>query len=136
MLRSMPIRVVGNLCATLALAACFSGCAYGELSQVLRSQVASEADCPDVVVQRTSPYAPGYKDHQYQVKGCGVDRVYTCKEGGLVEYSHADCTFAPAGGSAPKPGAAPTPSPDGDDPDMSQDPLSAADRRVGASAHL
>jgi hypothetical protein len=122
MLRSMAMRVVQNY-LLVAVVASLSGCAYGELNQVIRSQVATEADCADVVVEPTSPYAPGYKPNQYTVKGCGVERVYTCKKGGLVEYGHADCTFT-AGGNAPaKPDVAPAPPGDGpDNTDLSAEP--------------
>jgi hypothetical protein len=95
----------GAACAALALVLVSSGCAYGELRQVLRAEVASEADCPDVVIQKSSPYAPGYKENQYTVRGCGVDRIYTCKDDGLVPFGHADCTYT-AGATAGKPAAA------------------------------
>lgn len=84
------------------------GCAYGEMRQVLRAQVATEADCPDLVVQKASPYSQGYQPNQYVVRGCGVDRLYTCKEDdGLVKFGSADCTYTKRG----VPAAAPTPEP-------------------------
>jgi hypothetical protein len=84
------------------------GCAYGELKQVLRAQVAAETSCGDVTIEPSSLYAPGHKQGQYRVKGCGVDRVYDCpKESGLVAYGDKVCTYVDA--KAMKP-AEPTPS--------------------------
>jgi hypothetical protein len=112
------------VCAALALvlfSALFStGCAYGELQQVLRAEVASEADCAEVVVQKSSPYAPGYKDNQYTVRGCKVDRIYTCRNQGMVAYGHADCTYV-AGGTA-APAAAAPPAGDSTDPALAPPP--------------
>jgi hypothetical protein len=108
----------GVACAALALVLFSSGCAYGELRQVLRAEVASEANCPDVVIQKSSPFAPGYKDNQYTVRGCGVDRIYTCKEDGLVAFGHADCTYTAGATAGGKPAAAPAPAaPAGDSSD-------------------
>jgi hypothetical protein len=106
------------------LVVCLGGCAYGEMRQVLRSQVASEADCPDLVVQKASPYAPGYQPNQYTVRGCGIERVYTCKDdGGLVKFGSADCTYTKTGGATGAPAAAPAPAaePAGDDLGASED---------------
>jgi hypothetical protein len=74
------------------------------MTQVLRAQVASETDCTTLVVKPTTPYAPNYQPNQYTVRGCNVDRIYTCKgEPGLVEYGDPDCKFtAGAGGAAPQ----------------------------------
>jgi hypothetical protein len=64
-----------------------SGCAYGNLKQVLRAQVAAETSCGDVTIETTPMYQPGHKPNQYRVKGCGLDRTYNCpKEDGLVSY--------------------------------------------------
>jgi hypothetical protein len=71
-----------------------SGCAYGELRQVLRAQVASETSCGDVVVESSSVYAPGHKPNQFRVRGCGIDRTYDCpKSEGLVSYGAKVCTY-------------------------------------------
>jgi hypothetical protein len=106
MLRRMSTpNLLGFTILALALG---SGCAYGELRQVLRAQVASETDCPDVTVQKSSPYAPGYKENQYTVRGCGVDRVYTCNEDGMVSYGDAKCTYT-SGASMQKPAELPPP---------------------------
>jgi hypothetical protein len=114
----------GAACAALALVLCSSGCAYGELRQVLRAEVASEANCPDVVIQKSSPFAPGYKANQYTVRGCGVDRVYTCKDDGLVAYGHADCTYT--AGATAKPAAAAAPAAPGGGVDISDPALAPA----------
>jgi hypothetical protein len=82
------------------------GCAYGELKQVLRAQVAAETNCGDVTVESTPIYMPGYKPGQYRVKGCGVDRTYECpKEDGLVAYGDKLCKAV----EAKAPAAAPAP---------------------------
>jgi hypothetical protein len=100
----------------LALLVLSSGaCAYGQLRHVLRAQVASEANCPEISVVKSVPYQPGYKDHQYLVKGCGVDRIYTCRKEGLTKYGHAECTYV-EGSSTFKPAAAAEPSPGLDEP--------------------
>ncbi|HKP55065.1 MAG TPA: hypothetical protein VJV78_00010 [Polyangiales bacterium] len=89
------------------------GCAYGELKQVLRAQVAAEASCPDVTIEGSPAYQPGYKPGQYRVKGCGVDRLYDCPpETGLVSYNSSICTFKDAKAPpAAAPAAAPEPPP-------------------------
>jgi hypothetical protein len=94
-------------------------CAYGELKQVLRAQVASEINCGDVTIESSSQYAPGYKPGQYRVKGCGVDRTYECpKETGLVSYNAKICTYVDPKSIKP---AGPTPSAAGE-----EDPALAA----------
>lgn len=110
---------------TLTAAAVLSqlvGCAYGEMRQVLRAQVATEANCPEIQISKVPPYAEGYAENQYKVVGCGIDRVYTCNDpGGLVKFGNADCKFVAA--AAPKAPAAPAPAEDsGDfDEDLSAD---------------
>jgi len=105
------------------LPALFGGCAYGQMSQVLRAQVASEADCPTVAVKRVSEYAPGYQPNQYSVHGCGIDRVYTCRgKEGLVAFGSGvtDCTYTSGGPKPAAPGPVPAPGPGGaeDDGDL------------------
>jgi hypothetical protein len=108
-----------------------SGCAYGDLDQVLRAEVATETQCTDVAVKPVPPFERGWKPNQYKVSGCGADRVYDCATSGLVEYASAKdiCKVAPAalapksaGGEVP-PELAPT---DGDletpPPDESPEP--------------
>lgn len=95
MLKTAESRVPLPLLLTLASAAlALSGCAYGELKQVLRAQVAAETSCGDVTIESSPMYQPGFKPGQYRVKGCGVDRTYNCpKEEGLVSYGDKVCTF-------------------------------------------
>lgn len=111
----------------LMLGQLLGGCAYGEMRQVLRAEVASDANCPDLQVTKVPAYAEGYQDNQYHVVGCGIDRTYTCNdEGGLVKFGSADCKFAdnkvarPA--VAPAPAAAPMPMDGGDDGDFGDEP--------------
>jgi hypothetical protein len=94
--------------ATLSLIV-VAGCAYGELKQVLRAQVAAETNCGDLTVETTPIYMPGYKPGQYRVKGCGVDRLYECPpDEGLVSYGDTACKVATAAApAAPAPAAEP-----------------------------
>ena len=85
-----------------SLALLVTGCAYGELKQVLRAQVASETNCADVSVEQQSLSQPGHKPGQYRVKGCGVDRVYECpKDEGLVSYNSKVCSYVDAHAAKP-----------------------------------
>jgi hypothetical protein len=95
----------------------WAGCAYGELKQVLRAQVASELHCSAVTIEDSPLYQPGYNAGQYLVKGCGIDRTYNCptKEG-LISYGAKPCTYLDS--KAMKP---PEPAPIEDDP-MLDDP--------------
>jgi hypothetical protein len=118
MLRNMSPSVVSLLRravpAALFSSTLLTGCAYGEMPQVLRAQVATESKCSEVVVRQAPSYTPGYSPNQYLVKGCGIDRVYTCNgdKGGLVKFGSADCSFVAAGAPAQAaPGAAPSPGP-------------------------
>jgi hypothetical protein len=109
-----------------------SGCAYGELKQVLRAQVASETNCGDVIVENSSVYAPGHKPNQYRVRGCGIDRTYDCpQKEGLVSYGAKVCTYVDAKSIKP-PEPAPA-APAGDD--MGGEPMEApADDSAGGEA--
>ena len=116
MLRAMSNRrpVTRTFALLITLAApllVLGGCAYGELKQVLRAQVAAEASCPDVTVESASAYQPGFKPGQYHVKGCSVDRIYDCPaDSGLVSYGSAPCTFKDAKApAAAAPAAEPPP---------------------------
>jgi hypothetical protein len=121
MLRNMSPSVA-SLLRRAAPAAVFSsllltGCVYGEMPQVLRAQVASEAKCSEIEVRQAPAYTPGNAPNQYIVKGCGMDRVYTCNgdKGGLVKFGSADCSFVAARAPAQAaPGAAPAPGPSAD----------------------
>jgi hypothetical protein len=102
----MSQHAVSKLGLTVGSALLLFGCAYGEMRQVLRAQVASEADCPELKVTPVPVYAEGYQENQYKVVGCGIDRVYTCNDsGGLVKFGSADCKFA----AKPAPKAPATP---------------------------
>lgn len=90
--------------STLAISLTFvlAGCAYGELKQVLRAQVAAETNCGDVSVESTPLYTPGYAPGQYRVKGCGIDRTYLCpKQDGLVSYDDTPCKPVAAAAATP-----------------------------------
>lgn len=83
-------------------AACASGCAYGELRQVLRAQVSAELHCPAVAVSTRKWYDAGYKENQYEVRGCGVSRTYACPPSdGLVSYDDKPCTIVVGASPAP-----------------------------------
>ncbi|MDD9942143.1 MAG: hypothetical protein OXU20_13945 [Myxococcales bacterium] len=83
-----------------------SGCAYGELRQVLRNEVASEIDCGAVQVEpRNEAYLKGARegDNDWKVRGCGVVRTYTCPpDDGLVQYGSTGCTFVEGDADAPE----------------------------------
>jgi hypothetical protein len=117
--RTLTLLVLGG-----GLMLALGGCAYGELKQVLRAQVASEISCADVTIENSSPYAPNYKPGQYRVKGCGVDRTYECpKETGLVSYNSKICSYVDSKSVKPP---EPTPSAaGGEDPAMA-DPMDDA----------
>jgi hypothetical protein len=95
-----------TLTSAVLLSEMLVGCAYGEMRQVLRAQIASEANCPELQVSKVPAYAEGYAENQYKVLGCGIDRVYTCNDtGGLVKFGNADCKYVAK--AAPKPAAPP-----------------------------
>jgi hypothetical protein len=101
------------------LAVGLSGCAYGELRQVLRAQVASETNCGDVTVESSSVFAPGHKPNQFRVRGCGVDRTYDCpKSEGLVSYGAKVCTYVDSKSIKP-----PEPAPAPGEPGMAEPPM-------------
>jgi hypothetical protein len=111
---------------TCAVFALVGGCAYGEMRDVLRAQVASESQCVELSVHKTAAFRQGYQENQYEVKGCGVERVYTCKQSGLVAYGHAECTYVAT--NAPKPPApAPVSTDDSDLPPPASDDSAPGD---------
>jgi hypothetical protein len=129
MLRRMSRSFAFKLCVTtqalLAGAATLGGCAYGEMTQVLRSQVATETKCPSLVVKKASAYAAGYQPNQYTVRGCDIERVYTCKgDEGLVAFGSTDCVYQ-SGPAAGKPAAEPAPAAPGTDDVGADDDLSS-----------
>ena len=81
--------------ATLLLLAPSWGCAYGELRHVLRAEVASEMNCPEVTVERRAPSYLERKQRQFKIRGCGVVRSYTCPkfEDEVLEYGKTGCTY-------------------------------------------
>jgi hypothetical protein len=125
MLRDMSSPgVVRASSAFVLFATLCSGCAYGEMRYVLRSQVAKESGCADLTVEKQSPYAQGYTPNNYVIKGCGINRVYTCQDdGGLVKYGSAQCSYKPPAQPAaaapsvegPAPGGDEGPAPDEDE---------------------
>ena len=108
---------------TFTLAACLlavfsplSGCAYGEMTQVLRTQVASETDCPETKVSKREIYDGGGAN-EYVVTGCGESRRYVCPaDEGLFNYDEAICTLGAGEGAGDKPKLATV-----DDDDMLSD---------------
>jgi len=107
MSRSFAIKLCMTTQALLAGVAMLNGCAYGQMTQVLRSEVASETKCPSLVVKKATAYAPGYQPNQYTVRGCDIERVYTCKgDEGMVAFGATDCVYQ-SGPAAAKPGAGP-----------------------------
>ena len=91
-----PMRSVALSPLALLLLSTVSGCAYGEVSQVLRTQVASEADCPEILVTKKGLkyFDEDLEVDKYMVSGCGMLRTYTCPaEDGLVKYGSEPCTF-------------------------------------------
>ena len=94
----------------LALVA--SGCAYGEVKQVLRAQFASELNCSEVHMRRRDTWYAYDGPEQYKISGCGVMRTYTCPDTkGLVSYGSAPCTFVNGYADAPKGPKSDEPSP-------------------------
>jgi hypothetical protein len=88
-----------------------SGCAYGEVRQVLRAQFASELNCPEVSMRRRDTWYAYEGPEQYKISGCGVMRTYTCPDTkGLVSYGSTPCTFVNGDADAPQgPKAEPNP---------------------------
>jgi hypothetical protein len=114
-----PMRSVALSPLALLLLATVSGCAYGELSQVLRTQVASEADCPEILVTKKGLryFDEDPETDQYKVSGCGMVRTYTCPvEEGLVKYGSEPCTFVEGDPDQPVTQAAPADPATADDP--------------------
>ncbi len=97
-----------------------TGCAYGEMRQVLRAQFASDVDCADVMVEKKGyAYMPDKsKSERYKIVGCGVERTYTCPRdhagsAGLVSYDEPACPWVLGDPDQPKPAAM---KPAGEDP--------------------
>lgn len=116
MLRAMQLRrlplaifrssVSRSALVGLALAAAGSGCAYGNVRQVLRAQFASDVDCADVTIKKRDFWYVSDNPHQYKISGCGVMRTYTCTQedaDGLVSYDEPACKWEEGDADAPKP---------------------------------
>jgi len=102
MLRAMQARSAFSLVLALACVA-VSGCAYGEVRQVIRAQFASELSCPEVTLRRRDIWYSYDGPDQYKVEGCGVMRTYTCPaSNGLVSYDEPACTWVEGDADAPK----------------------------------
>jgi hypothetical protein len=79
-----------------------SGCAYGELRQVLRAEFASETKCRDVSIRRRDTWY-AYSENFFKVSGCGQLRSYTCPKGeGIVKYGSSGCTWVNGDMDAPQ----------------------------------
>jgi len=92
--RMMVLMVLGAVAAT--------GCAYGEVRQVIRAQFASEFDCPEVQLRKRDSWYAQDNPNQFKVTGCGKVRTYTCdKEVGLVSYDSPACKFVEGDADAP-----------------------------------
>lgn len=130
-----PMSTPGFQRFVVGLVLCSAGCAYGELRQVLRAQVASESNCPEISVTKSPPFLPGYKEHQFVVKGCNIDRIYNCPDEGMTTYGHANCTYVESAAAA-KPPAPPAPSMDEEAPadDLSAPPPADEPAAGGDSA--
>jgi len=102
---SLPYLVVGTtLGAVLVTSA--SGCAYGNVRQVLRAQFASDVDCSAVTIKKRDFWYVSDNPHQYKVSGCGVMRTYTCTQedaDGLISYDEPACKWEEGDADAPKP---------------------------------
>jgi len=110
--------------AGLALAT-LSGCAYGNVRQVLRAQFASEVGCSDVTLKKRDFWYISDNPHQYKISGCGVMRTYTCtKEDaeGLVSYDEPPCKWEEGDSDAPKPKTSQA-MPEGMDEGMDEEPM-------------
>jgi hypothetical protein len=125
--RMMVLVVLGVVAA--------SGCAYGEVRQVIRAQFASEFDCPEVQLRKRDTWYAQENPNQFKVIGCGKVRTYTCdKEVGLVSYDSPACKFVEGDADAPGANKADQPNPateempsDEAEPDPSDDGDSSSD---------
>jgi hypothetical protein len=116
MLRAMQLRrlplvifkssVCGPVLTGVALATLVSGCAYGNVRQVLRAQFASDVDCSQVTIKKRDFWYISDNPHQYKISGCGVMRTYTCDQedaDGLISYDEPACKWEEGDADAPKP---------------------------------
>ncbi len=88
--------------ALASLAAAGSGCAYGHVRQVIRSQFAAELKCPEVKLGERKSYEEGYVPGQVQLRGCGVTRTYSCPvDDKLVSFDDKPCSYVNGDPSQP-----------------------------------
>lgn len=127
-----------------ALAAVASGCAYGNVRQVLRAQFASEVDCSDVTIKKRDFWYIADNPHQYKISGCGVMRTYTCTQEdaeGLISYDEPACKWEEGDSDAPKPKAPAAADPmdegmDGESMDEPMDDMDAPEPSSDAEGDL
>jgi hypothetical protein len=102
MLRAMQTRSI--VLGVLALGCvAVSGCAYGEVRQVIRAQFASELNCPEVSLGRRDMWYAYDGLDQYKVAGCGVTRTYTCPaNNGPVSFDKPACTWVAGDADTPE----------------------------------
>ena len=80
-----------------------TGCAYGEVRQVIRAQFAAELSCPEVSLRKRDVWYSYEGPDQYKVTGCGVIRTYTCPAGdGMASYDEPACTWVAGDADAPQ----------------------------------
>jgi hypothetical protein len=113
----MSVKRIGWLSIGLASALSASGCAHGEVRQVVRAQFAAELGCRDVQVRKRDIWYSYDSPDQFKVSGCGVLRTYSCPayEGGKASYDEPACTWVAGDADAPK-AAVMAPSDDDADP--------------------
>jgi hypothetical protein len=110
-LRRLPLVLVKSSLPALviaggALISTASGCAYGNVRQVLRAQFASEVGCSEVTLKKRDFWYVSDNPHQYKISGCGVMRTYTCAQEdaeGLISYDEPACKWEEGDADAPKP---------------------------------
>lgn len=112
-----------GLTGLVALGFLGTGCVYGDLKQVLRTQVAAETDCDYVTIQKVHEYT-GAPPGQYKTLGCGETRIYQCPPADeLFSYDDEICELTSereTGAPPPMPSASPSPA-GGSDDSMSLD---------------
>jgi hypothetical protein len=105
-LRRLPLVIFkSQVVAGVAVATLVSGCAYGNVRQVLRAQFASDLDCSDVTIKKRDFWYVSDNPHQYKISGCGVMRTYTCTKDdaeGLISYDEPACKWEEGDADAPK----------------------------------
>lgn len=142
MLRAMRVSPNRMMALVVLGVVATSGCAYGEVRQVIRAQFASEFNCPEVQLRKRDSWYAQDNPNQFKVTGCGKVRTYTCdKEVGLVSYDSPACKFvegdadAPGADKANQPNPATeempndeaAPEPSNNDDDSSSDSSSSSD---------